>query len=127
MKETIIIALASGLFSGGFLAFVQFLITRSDSKKDKSDTIKTDLGKIKSEIETIKTDIDKKFKKSEKDALRMQLLFLIRESPGEQQEIMTVGEHYFKVLRGDWYMTSIFNKWLKKYDIAEPDWFDNKE
>lgn len=127
MTQTIIVALASGLFSGGFLAFVQFLITRNDNQKDKDDTIKAELSKIKTDIEAIKTDIDKKFKKSEKDAVRMQLLFLIRESPGEQQEIMTVGEHYFKVLKADWYMTSVFNKWLKKYDIAEPDWFDSKE
>ncbi len=127
MRETIIVALASGVFSGGFLAFIQFLITRHDSKNDKKDGIQAELSLVKSELELIKKEIDKKFRKSEKDGLRMQLLFLIRESPGEKQEIMTVGEHYFKVLKGDWYMTSIFNKWLKKYDIAEPDWFDSKE
>lgn len=37
MNETIIIALITSLTSGGTLAFIQYLISRSDSKKEKKD------------------------------------------------------------------------------------------
>ena len=77
-------------------------------------------------VET-KLDIKGKLTVLEKDVLRSQLLLLILLKPAEQQEILTVGEHYFKDLHGNWYMTSIFNKWLIESDIAEPEWFENEE
>lgn len=95
------------LASNAVFAFLQFLITRHDTKKN----------------------MDVKLKTLEKDGLRTQLLLLILICPKEQQEIMTIAEHYFskppKGLDGDWYMTSIFNKWLLNTDIAKPEWFDN--
>lgn len=54
------------------------------------------------------------------------MLLLILMKPEEKQEIMTIGEHYFGKLKGDWYMTSIFNKWLEESGTAEPEWFDSK-
>lgn len=86
-------------------SLVQFFVNRHDQKKHISD----------------------KLIKLEKDVLRSQLLMLILLKPGERQEILTVGEHYFKVLHGDWYMTTIFNKWLDEFDIAEPEWFDSSK
>lgn len=104
MISKIIIAI---LASNAAFAFVQFLITRHDTKKS----------------------VDSKLRTLEKDGLRTQLLLLILICPKEQQEIMTIAEHYFskppKGLDGDWYMTSIFNKWLLNADIAKPEWFDS--
>ena len=37
MNETIAIALITSLTSGGTLAFIQYLITRNDDKKEKKD------------------------------------------------------------------------------------------
>lgn len=37
MNDTIAIALITSLTSGGTLAFIQYLITRNDSKKEKKD------------------------------------------------------------------------------------------
>ena len=51
---------------------------------------------------------------------------LVLLKPEEEQEILMVAEHYFKDLAGDWYMTGIFNKWLVDYDVAFPEWFNNK-
>lgn len=99
---TIIVAI---LGSNALFAFLQFMIGRHDTKKN-----------IKGKLTVL-----------EKDVLRTQLLLLILLKGEEQQEILTIAEHYFKDLHGDWYMTSIFNKWLKEKDIAEPEWFDNKE
>ena len=91
--------------SNALFAFAQFIITRHDTKKS-----------IASKLTVL-----------EKDVLRTQLLLLILMKPKEQQEILTVAEHYFADLHGDWYMTSIFNKWLEEEVIAEPEWFDAKK
>ena len=87
---------------------VQFFVTRHDNRKNVSD----------------------KLKHLERDVLRTQLLLLILLRPGETQEILTIAEHYFskppKGLGGNWYMTSLFNKWVDENGLAEPEWF-NKE
>lgn len=64
-----------------------------------------------------------KIKKIERDSVRMQLLVLISDYPEEKQEIMNVAEYYFDRLKGNWYMTSLFSKWLKKNGIDNPAWF----
>lgn len=109
MKSSIISIVIAVLASQALFGFVQFMITRKDTKKNISGKLAT----------------------LEKDVLRTQLLLLILMRPEEQQEIMTIAEHYFskppKGLNGNWYMTSIFNKWLLNSDIAQPDWFNSKE
>lgn len=104
--ETIALAI---LGSTALSSLIQFFVTRWDKKKES------------------KFDIKGKLLILEKDVLRSQLLLLILLRPMEQQEILTIGEHYFKDLHGDWYMTSIFNKWLTETDTAEPEWFDSKQ
>lgn len=94
---TLVVAI---LASNGFFALVQFLITRWDTKKNLKGTLK----------------------KLEKDGLRTQLLLLLLMMPEEKKEILTIGEHYFVDLRGNWYMTTLFEKWCKKYGL-KPDWF----
>lgn len=100
MIGTIIIAIIG---STAISSLIQFFVNRYDAKKN-----------IKGKLLVL-----------EKDVLRSQLLMLILLKPSEQQEILTVGQHYFEVLQGDWYMTSIFNKWLTDSDVAKPEWFDS--
>lgn len=108
MRDTIIVAVISAMTSGGVLAFLQFMITRHDTKKGIGSTLR----------------------KLEKDGLRTQLLLLILLKPEEKKEILTLGERYFskppKGLDGNWYMTDMFKKWLKEKGHSNPDWF-NKE
>lgn len=105
MHELTTTIIVSVLTSNALFAFCQFLISRHDTKKN-----------VKGKLNTL-----------EKDVLRTQLLLLILMKPEEKQEIMTIGEHYFRVLKGNWYMTSIFNKWLAEYGDGKPEWFDSKE
>ena len=105
MSDTTSTIVLAVIGSNALFAFLQFLIGRHDTKKN-----------IKGKLTVL-----------EKDVLRTQLLLLILLKGEEKQEILTIAEHYFKDLHGNWYMTSIFNKWLKEKTIAEPDWFDNKE
>ena len=102
------------LGGGNLILFVKFLIERHDRKTEQEEN---------NEREGIKN----KLLVLEKDGLRTQLLLLILIRPEEQTEILRIAEHYFKVLKGDWYMTSIFNNWLKDSVIAEPEWFENQE
>lgn len=109
MGVMILTIVGAVLASQALFGFIQFMITRRDTKKN-----------VYGKLTTL-----------EKDVLRTQLLLLILMRPKEQQEIMTIAEHYFgkppKGLDGNWYMTSIFNKWLLDSDIAKPEWFTAKE
>ena len=73
-------------------------------------------------VEIIKLILDRKDGKDnikgrlitlEKDVLRTQMLLMIKMFPKEKKEIMTLSEHYFEDLEGNWYMTDIFNNWLE--------------
>lgn len=67
--------------------------------------------------------IKSKVRKLEKDSCRLQLLFLIYNTPDETQEIMTLGQYYFETLKANWYMSSLFDKWLKSRKLPRPNWF----
>lgn len=71
--------------------------------------------------------VKSKLKKIEKDSVRTQLLVLMSDYPDEQQEIMTIAEYYFRRLKSNWYMTSLFDKWLKKNGLERPIWFKGDE
>ena len=70
-----------------------------------------------------KEKADKRFIKLEKDILRTQLLLMLDDFPDETSEILKLAQHYFVDLEGDWYLTSMFNKWLEEKKIAKPEWF----
>ena len=101
MSATNIIAFAGIVFgAAGFWSFITNLVNRHDKR------------------------LEDRMNRLERDGLRTQLLVLIILMPEAKQEILTIAEHYFKDLKGDWYMTSIFNKWVKDAGIAEPEWFN---
>ena len=87
--------------SNAIIGLLQFLITRHDTKKN-----------IKGKLERL-----------EKDGLRTQLLLMILLKGDEKKEILTLAQHYFDDLKGNWYMTDIFNKWLEEKGHSKPDWF----
>lgn len=95
---TIIIAV---LASNGFFALIQLLVGRHDTK----------------------TNIKGKLDRLERDGLRTQLLLMILLKGEEKKEILTLGQHYFDDLKGNWYMTDIFNKWLTEKGHSKPEWF----
>lgn len=102
--------------STALFSFIQYLITRHDKKTDKSDKVVKDIEELKALIVKI-----------EKDNCRTQMLVLMSDYPEEKLEMMKVSEHYFGDLKGDWYMSSMFNKWLAKNGIEKPTWFDEEE
>lgn len=115
-QEFIEAVVISVLGSGAFATLVTAVINAINNRKSKLKAIE---GQLKS--------IDEKLVKSEKDALRTQLLILLSDYPEETQEIMTIAQHYFGDLKGDWYATSLFNKWITDNAIAEPSWFNKSK
>lgn len=110
MTENILLGLLGG---GNLILFIKFLIERHDRKRERTED--QDAEGMKKRLLVL-----------ERDGLRTQLLLLILLRPTEQTEILRLSEHYFKDLKGNWYMTSIFNKWLEESDVASPDWFDTE-
>lgn len=98
---TIIVAV---LGSTALSALIQFFVSRHDKK----------------------AGIEDKLSKLEKDGLRTQLLLLLLLKPEEKQEILKLGEYYFGKLKGNWYLSSLFQKWCDNNGI-EPEWFAKGE
>ena len=108
-QETILAVIGAVLGSG----LIQFLITRHD--QNKANPIEKKIDKILEEQ-----------KKTEKDNLRTQLLVMMNMMPNNHEEIMTLAERYFKELKGDWFYSSLFSKWLKDNNVEKPLWFDKQ-
>ena len=90
------------------------------------NNIDTKIQGIETRLDGLETKVkqsDSKLKEVEKALVRTQLLFLIRCFPKKTEQIMTVGENYFKTLKGDWYVTGLFNEYLQKNELLEPEWF----
>ena len=104
MAENIFIAVLGG---GNLLLFIKFLIERHDKKKEQ--------------------DISGTLHKLEKDGLRTQLLLMILMRPQEKKEILTLAQHYFVDLKGNWYMTDVFNNWLEQEKHGKPEWFKKEQ
>lgn len=109
----IVTLVASIVGSTGLATLIQFLISRRDKYNDH-------LAKIDESLNRIECRLDD----GEKNSARTQLILMISIYPEDTSEIMKLGEYYFSDLKGDWYMTSIFNKWLVSKNIASPDWFN---
>lgn len=126
MSEAITLALITALSSGSVVAFFQFLINRRDQQKEKEKNSNDDLMKKLEEIQSDVQELKKETKRLEKDGLRTQMLEMINDYPSNEHEIMTLAEHYFKDLQGNWYATNIFNNWLEKNHIVKPNWFNDR-
>lgn len=101
------VALLVGLFGGGgVIGFIQYMISRHDTRKSDIAGIKRDLSMIR---------------KSQQDmairVTRMELLSLLRQDPDNVDSILQVAEHYFIELDGNAYAHSIFEKWAKAHDV----------
>lgn len=105
MAELILPIIAAVLGSEAVVRLIIFFVER----KDKKHGIAGQLLKL------------------EKDSCRTQMLLLLSDYPEEKAQIMTLAEHYFGVLHGNWYMTTMFNGWLQRNGIPKPAWFNGED
>lgn len=105
------------LGSSGFFSFLVFLMNRHDNKKKTSFT-EEEKNTILEGVKHISA-FDERLRKVEQSTDRLQLLNLIQNDPNNKDAIITLGEHYFQVLHGNMYMTSLFADWAKSQGIDE--------
>ena len=95
MKDVILPIVIAVIGSGALFSFVQFLITRHDTRKGWTAQ-----------------NVD-----------RLQLMVLIADYPRKVDEILKLAEHYFVELRGNSFLKVLFADWLASQNIDEPEWF----
>lgn len=93
----------------------------SDRKKAQEDS-KKELTEINNELKGLKNQL----KLQEKDALRTQLMVMIKDFPDETSDILRLAEHYFTKLGGNWVLTDIFSTWADENGVVTPSWFTKK-
>ncbi len=106
--------LVAVLSSNVIVELIRWIVGRSK----KSEELDKKFEKIDDNFK----QIGNKLTKYEKDGVRTQLLTLMSDYPDRKDEIMEVSKHYFDDLQGNWFMTDIFNDWLKENDIDKPKW-----
>ena len=112
MAGEILIAI---LGSGALSALISGLFGLYQARKSRQAQIEEDLADIKTQLET-----------AEKDALRTQLMVMIKDYPHETSDILRLAEHYFVKLGGNWVLTDIFITWTKETGTEIPAWFSKK-
>lgn len=105
------------LGSTSVLEFLKFLITRKDKNRNCQFT-QEDRKRVNETSDKIAL-LDKRVLALERSEDRTQLLLLIYNDTDNIDAIITLANHYFRVLKGNMYMTSIFTDWAKKHDIDE--------
>ena len=109
-----------------FIAIVvMIMIEISPAKAKPLSNMARKLGRaINADISDRMVKLEHKAAKEEKDNVRLQLLVLFSDYPENVSEILEVAHHYFVDLSGDWYMTNMFNNWLTKNNVGQPEWFN---
>lgn len=112
---TVLVALlgSSGLI-GGIFSVINTVLSRKAAKSDKQQ-----------EIEKRLEQLEKDTAENKQDATRVQMLLLMSDYPDDKQEILKIAERYFKEMGGNFYMDSLFLKWLARNDLEKPSWFRN--
>lgn len=108
----------SGILSAivsGAIALISKRMDRKYAQEDKVESQNDEMDSIKKQLHKV-----------ELDNVRLQILVLMADYPDDDTEIMRVAEHYFRDLKGNWYMTSMFNNWIQKNNIAQPDWLEKE-
>lgn len=117
--ETIIVAIIS---SGALSALITGLLQYLQTKKSKRDGLESKVDDIiEDQLEIIKAQ-----KKHEGDIVRVELKLMISSFPEKTEDILRLGQHYFKDLHGNWVMASVFKSWLDEYGIDIPNWFEDE-
>lgn len=112
----------SGLISGIF-SIINTIISRKSARGDEQAKIKSELAELKANTEKEIAEIKTEVQENRLDMARIQLMLLMSDYPDDVSEIMKAAEKYFVTLGGNFYMDTLFAKWLKAYKLPQPSWF----
>jgi len=122
-QDILIAVVGAFLGSSALFTFITFMITRHDKKHDTQAALESRIDGFRNDVNARFDLIEKWQRVSEIDSCRTQLLLLISDYSGNRSKILSLAEHYFSDLKGDWYMTDIFIQWLEANDVKVPEWF----
>lgn len=109
----------------GCTAFWQLIDHIIEARRKKKFDVEQAIKDIQSDLAAIQDDqavLKHQLEKIEKDTVRIQLKDLMRDWPENEEECMTVAQHYFVDLKANWWMSMVFNRWLAKNSIGRPEW-----
>ena len=109
MDSVVIAVISSAFGSAGLFGLIQFLIRRSDQKREDKCQYTAQLNRIE------KRTVD-----NEKAIVRLQLIYLIHEQPENKDTILLTAQRYFIELNGNGEAWAVFDEWAKnkKLDIG---------
>ena len=110
MENYVMPLLLAIIGSGSVFGFIQYLISRKDNKSNN----KVD-------------ELEKKIDSLARSSCRTEMLVMMNHYSDEVMEIMRLSRIYFDELHGDFYMTSLFAKWLDEHNLECPNWFDRRK
>lgn len=116
--DTIIIAILS---SGALSALITGLFQVLQNRKSRKTGLESKVDTLVAE----QASIMKAQKRQEGDILRVELRLLISDFPDKEDDILRLGEHYFKDLHANWVMFSVYQSWLTQRGLPTPPWFTN--
>jgi uncharacterized lipoprotein len=103
--------------STSVIEFLKFLITRRD--KNKNCQFTQEDRKRANETANKVDKLEERTLSLERSEDRTQLVLLMSLDPDNIDAIITLANHYFRVLKGNMYMTSMFTDWAKRHNIDE--------
>lgn len=113
VESIIVTVIGTALGCTGLYTLIQFIIQRSDKKKEQASEVNKRLDKLEKQADI-----------AERDSVRTQMLILMADFPEDEAELLKVAEHYFVGLKANWYMTAKFKKYCKQNHILLPAWFN---
>lgn len=106
MDKILVPIIIAMIGNNAFFGLIQFLILRKDQNNEV-------IKKILSRLDFI-----------DQGLIRMQLLVLISDYPDRVDEIMKLADQYFNKFNGNYYLTSLFKKYLDDSMLTYPTWFN---
>ena len=115
------VTIAEGLtiILGLIMTLVKPIREKITHSKERAEQMQKNFDSLDGKI----TKVQSEQVKSEKDALRTQLLVMFADYSEDKSQILELAHRYFAELDGDWYLTPIFCKWLEDNSIGKPEWF----
>lgn len=116
METAIIIAIIGG--AGGFIsaittALFKFLEWR---KAKNGETLEAKLQPLLDKLDTQ----DQELREIRLDTLRTQLYIKMEHEPHNHDTILTIAHKYFVEYRGDWVVTTDFQRWADRENLKVP-------
>lgn len=119
MDNSIVTIIVAILSSGALSALINAIAQGRRDKQSKATGLESKVDALAKK----QTEINDRLILAEKDALRTQLMVLIKDYPDAKTDILRLGETYFSKLGGNWILTDIFAKWCEESGTQLPPWF----